>query len=375
MASTDRNAASTMTRDPDGVPAPPRRGSGGEASFDPTRLEDALSRVPWAFDLFQALRRLECAYRDKPRFGRATRPGDEPVRLGQEPSLAFATSAVASFEPGADGGAPRMTVNSFGMFGPNGALPLHLTEYVRDRERNSDDPTLAAFIDMFHHRMMLLFYRAWADAQPSVSHDRKEEDAFATYLASLQGLGMPSLRGRDEIPDFTKLYFAGRLGAQVRNAEGLQALITEYFGVPVRIEEFIGQWIDLPDSARWQLGSSGAPSHLGQSTTVGARAWHAQSKFRVVLGPLSRDDYQRMLPQGDRHSKLMGLVRTYVGAELDWDLQLLLGKQVDQPLRLGQSSHLGWTSWLGHCPAGAGREDLVLEPVSQRVRKGEMEHV
>jgi type VI secretion system protein ImpH len=87
----------------------------------------ALAESPYRYDFYQTLRRLECLYDGKPRWGEALRPVDEPVRLGQDPDLSFAPAPLASFE--ADGGkTPRLQVRLFGLFGPNGPLPLHITE-------------------------------------------------------------------------------------------------------------------------------------------------------------------------------------------------------------------------------------------------------
>ena len=124
---------------------------------------------------------------------------------------------------------PRLAVNFFGLFGPNGPLPLHLTEYARNRLRAESDPTLVRFIDLFHHRMLTLFYRVWAAAQPTVSFDRPETDRFALYVGSLFGLGMPSLRNRDAFPDLARLHYAGQLACQTRHPDGLNAMISDYF--------------------------------------------------------------------------------------------------------------------------------------------------
>ena len=137
-------------------------------------LFEALRRAPHAFHFFQALRRLECLYRDQPRLGKSTQLADDPVRLAQEPSLIFAPATLATFEPGGDGKLPRLSEYFLGLFGPHGPLPTHLTEYARDRWRNHGDRTFAWFADVFHHRMLCLFYRAWADTQPTVSFDRPE---------------------------------------------------------------------------------------------------------------------------------------------------------------------------------------------------------
>jgi type VI secretion system protein ImpH len=269
---------------------------------------------------------------------------------------------MASFVPSAAGKPPRLSVHFLGLLGPNGPLPLHLTEYARDRMRNAGDRALVRFLDVFHHRILTLFYRVWADAQPTVSLDRPKEDRFGTYLGSLIGLGMPSLRNRDEFPDQAKLYFAGRFAAQTRNCEGLTAIVGAFFGLPVKVEEFAGEWLKLPEEARWRLGRSARAGVLGQTTVAGARTWQRQSKFRLVFGPLNEDDFHSLLPGGVRLRRLVALVRNYTGDSLNWDVRLHLEHQVHRPFCLGQSSRLGWTSWLGRCPQGERRQDVILAP-------------
>ncbi len=329
------------------------------------RLGLALQREPYRFDYFQAVRQLECAHPDKPRIGRSQRPMDDPVRLGQAPSLAFAASALASYEPGKNGRPPRLSGYFFGLFGPNGPLPIHLTEYAYDRGRNAHDPTFARFLDVFHHRMLALFYRAWANARPAVSFDRPDADWFGVYLASLFGLGMETLRDRDALPDVAKLHFAGRLACQTRNPDGLQAMMAQYFGLPVRIEEFVGAWMDLPDDGQCRLGLSPETGALGLTAIAGARVWGCQQKFRVVLGAVDLAEYRRLLPGGDSLRRLVALVRNYIGDELGWDLNLILKREEVPQLKLGESGRLGWTTWLGERQAESDADDLVLDPLSR----------
>ena len=177
-------------------------------------LQQSLQEKPYKFNFYQALRQIECKHPDAPRLGQSLKPVDDPVRLAQQPSMAFAPSTIASFESAEAGRPPRLETFFFGLFGPNGPMPLHFTEYARDRLHNADDPTLCRFSDIFHHRMLSLFYRAWADAQPTVSYDRPHEDRFSHYVGATMGLGMPSLRRRDEMPDNAKLYHAGILSNQ-----------------------------------------------------------------------------------------------------------------------------------------------------------------
>jgi type VI secretion system protein ImpH len=320
----------------------------------------ALSEAPYRHDFYQTLRRLECLYDTKPRWGHAQRPIDEPVRLGQDPDLSFAPAPLASFETGGTGRPPRLQVRLFGLLGPNGPLPLHITEYVRERLRHSSDPTLSRFLDLFHHRFLALFYRAWAQAQPHVNRDRPKEDRFAIYLGSFLGTGSEVFHHRDAVPDLAKLFHVGTLIRHTRNAEGLGSILQHFFRVPVQIEQFVGHWMALGPRERTYLGREGAV--LGSSAVVGSQVWDRQHKFRVCLGPLTFADYESFLPGGTRIQKLVDWVRLYVNFEFEWDVRLVLERKEVPPARLGDGRRLGWTTWLGRRPAESDADDLCLNP-------------
>lgn len=341
-----------------------------------------LLEKPHGFDFFQAVRRIECARARGPRVGATIRLKDDPVRFSQEPTLGFASSTISRYESrGGDGSADRITVNFMGLFGPNGALPLHLTEYARERERNHRDPTFHRFCDVFHHRMISMFYRAWAVNQPTTSFDRvtrdPEADRFGVYLASLFGMGMPSLRRRDAVADIAKQHFAGRLAQQTRSPEGLEALVGDFFGVACRIEEFLGQWIDLPEGSTLRLGESPTTGVVGQTAIVGSRIWDRQQRFRLRIGPVTMAEYSRFLPGGRSFARLVSWVRTYVGYEYLWDAQLVLRKEDVPGTRLGgepgdagPGPRLGWTTWIRSdpdTPPEEDRGDLVLRAPSEIV--------
>jgi type VI secretion system protein ImpH len=314
---------------------------------DRIELAGRLEQAPWEFDLFQAMRLIETAFPERSRIGEARRPLDEPVRFAQEASLAFAPSAVAAFEPAQGARAPRLVQRVFGLLGPNGALPIHLTDWARDRARNQGDPAFVRFLDVFHHRMLSLFYRAWAQAQAAVSMDRPRQDYFGRRLGALCGLGLPSLRDRDSAPDSVKLAHAGVFGRQVRNAECLHIVLAGYFRVPVRIEEFVGHWLRIAPAQHSRLGQRDGFARLGEDAVIGERTWHAQSRFRVVIGPLSFRDYERFLPRGKSSRALHDLIRLYVGVEHSWEVKLVLKKEEVPLAWLGNSVWIGWSSWLG----------------------------
>jgi type VI secretion system protein ImpH len=173
---------------------------------------------------------------------------------------------------------------------------------------------------------------------------------------------MPSLQNRDAMPDLAKLYFAGRLVCQTRHPEGLEAMLAAFFHLPIRLEEFVGQWLPLPDDCRCVLEGSAGAAQLGASATIGDRVWNCQTRFRIVAGPLSFADYQRLLPGGSSLARLDAVVKNYAGIELDWDLHLILRKQEMPTTQLGSLGQLGWTTWLVSQEPESDAADLVLQP-------------
>lgn len=328
--------------------------SQARTSSDSLNTLAAMHAEPWEYDFFQALRRIECLSPQLPRFGHSLRLADDPLRLGQQADCTFAPATLASVTPGTEGASTRLEQFFFGLGGPNGPLPLHLTEYVRERQRNNADSTSKRFLDVFHHRLLSLFYRAWAEARPTVSHDRPDDDYWSARLAALSGRGMPSLLKQGLIADTAKLHYSGHLAAQTRYPDGLRAIISEYFGLPVAIEEYVGQWLELPERSR-----IGVQAHqLGVDFCLGSHVWDRQHKFRICLGPLKLDDYLGMLPDGQQFKELVAWVAEYLGHELDWDLNLVLLKDEVPRLQLNGRQRLGFNTWLGQ--PGSDAKDLIL---------------
>jgi type VI secretion system protein ImpH len=321
----------------------------------------ALQDRPYDFDFFQAVRRIECAHLDLPRIGYSKRPQLDAVRFCQNVSLAFAPSAINTFIQATDERPGLMVINFFGLLGTNGPMPLSITEYIHDRLHNHGDKTLASFLDVFHHRLISLFYRAWACNQQSVSHDRTEDDRFAVYIGSLFGIGEESLRNRDQVPDIAKLHYSGRLVCQIRNAEGLREILQDYFKIGVDIEQFVGQWVDLLPEHYCRLGESLENAKLGCTLVIGSRFWECQQKFRIKLGPMDLSEYQRMLPGGSSIRHLDAWVKNYIGDELSWELQLILRASEVPDICLGKIGQLGWSTWLGSKAFEEDANDLVLD--------------
>lgn len=327
----------------------------------------------WRWDYFAVMRRLEALASPSPRWGQAPLPRDEAVRIGQEASLAFPPASFSRFElPGYDG-RPRLRQLFFGYLGPNGPLPIHLSDFIRERALNAGDHTWLAFLDTFAHRFALHFYRAWLQARPAVALDRPGDDTYRRWCGSLIGMGRPTRQQRDDILDDARLHFSGWLVRRVHNAEGIESVLQSYFGVPVRVERWVGHWMTIEPAEQTRLGqprraAQTASRMLGAGAVLGSRVWDRQHRIRIHLGPLSLAQYRSFLPTGDARAVLQRWMQQLLGDELAWDAELVLKKEEVPPTRLGatgeQVPRLGWLSWLGHKPRTQDARDVR---VSDRV--------
>jgi type VI secretion system protein ImpH len=330
-----------------------------ETGNQATVMTEALQSHPSEFDLFQALRRLECLHPDRPRIGESLLPCEDLVQLHQHVALEWASASVADYQAPEGDSRPQMWVNAPGLLGPNGPLPLGVTEYVQERLHHHKDSAPAAFLDLFNHRMLCLFYRAWAGSQQCVSYDRPGNDPFTAYLASCIGAANPG--ETTHTPDhLRKLYFAGRLVPGPRSAEGLKAMLQDILGIPTEIHELLGEWDAVHTEDRCRLGKGDAGCQLGAGALIGGAVVECQHRFLIRLGPMSYQDYQSLNPGSERLCRLTDWVRTYVGDEFDFVVQLVLGKsEVPEP-RLNGTCQLGRSCWVRSRPLPHDPDDLRI---------------
>jgi len=323
-----------------------------------------LEDKPYQHGFFLTLRKLDAFAPNLPPTGKARRPSQEPIRFAQKPGMDFAPSTFHSVEH--RHGRPTLVGRFFGLFGPNGPLPLHLTEYTHQRKQHHRDSTFARFADVFHHRLISLLYRAWACGEPTAMFDQPESDRFSAFVGSLMGLATPAFRNRDAAADQAKLHFVGRFANATRNAEGLEAILKHFLHLPCQLEQFVGDWMRIPESGHCRLGGDTDTAVLGESATMGERVWECQHKFRLIIGPLEAEDFDRLLPGGKTLQRLVALVRNYVGDQWLWDIRLILKKEEARPASLGLVGELGYNSFLLNRQPEADSEDLTFDPMQPR---------
>lgn len=304
-------------------------------------LADEIRSDAPRFSFFQAIRLLALAEAEDGES--ASLPGN--LRFGTPLSLGFPASEISGVRPHParskhDDNAPLpaegspewlMTVAFMGLTGPNGALPVPYTELLIERQNQFRDSAGHAFLDIFSHRSIALFYEAWRKHRFYLAYEAKQGDGFSRNVLDLVGLGLGKLQRRlDEqgkgIPDRFLNHYAGLLARRPVSASNIAALVRGFFGVSAELEQFVGQWIGLTENQQSALG--GGFVQLGRDTVLGERVWDRQNKIRVRIGPLSLEEYGEFLPGAPAAEALKELIHFCVGHALACDLTLVLHKDV-----------------------------------------------
>jgi type VI secretion system protein ImpH len=307
-----------------------------------------LEREPYSVSFFQAVQLLESIYPDREPVGFFVHPSRELVRFSSFHRLRFPASEIQEIEWPPDEAPPIMAVNFLGLTGPSGVLP-HLYTLVLIERRFARDRRLEDLLDLFHHRMISLYYRAWRKYRVSASF-HSSEHRVTGYLKDMVGIGTPGLADRQEIPDRSLLFFAGILALQPHSAIAFEHFLREYFGVPVQVHQFVGAWYDLPLDAQCEfIDEEKSSRQLGLGAVAGDQVWDHSSKARIRIGPLSLRRYRDFLPGNPGHTALRALARFWSGGQIDFDMQLVLARDEVPECELGAGGErelpLGLCSW------------------------------
>jgi type VI secretion system protein ImpH len=327
-------------------------------------VEAELRDSPYLFEFFQAVRLMERLFPNKSPVGKFLPPSTEVVRFVANSTLAFPASQVQSLEWSQDTPC-RMKVNFLGLTGPEGVLPLYYTALLAERTREGDSSAVD-FFDIFNHRLTSLFYLAWEKYRFSVAYEREGLDPFSHHLMDLIGMGTPGLQNRLPVEDDSLLYYSGLLAQRPRSAAALRDVLSDYFEVPVEVEQFAGGWYSLDKNTQTALqGGLGESEQLGFGVVVGDEVWDQTARVRIKFGPLSLEQYQDFLPQGSAFPALRALTTFFSNGEFDFEIQLILGRRDVPACELGAEGEgvpqLGWHTYVRTREMNDDAGDTILQ--------------
>ena len=323
--------------------------------LDPMRpAMERLQAQPGRFGFFQAVRLLYSANGFDGR-GSGARPG--PLRFITPASLAFPPSELHSIQVGDNN--TRLCVNFIGLTGPSGVLPRSYTELLIAR-RVGRDNSAQEFLDLFNHRIVALFWLAWAKHRPEIGRQFGFQNSVLRYLEHVVGLGTPALQARlhpnrrtanttKPLPGAAMVYFSGLIAQRPHGERAIAQVVSAVVGAPVQAAGCLGTWQTISNDARTRLGREA--HRLGHGCVLGSRYWDRQTTLRLTIGPLDRSRFNTLLPRGPRLGDVIELTRFLTGLAIDLRVRLSLRADQVPPLRLGARDQdrpqLGWNTWLG----------------------------
>lgn len=248
------------------------------------------------------------------------------------------------------------------LLGAGGTLPIFYTELFARREQLQRDSSARAFLDIFLHRSVVLFYQAWRKHRLAVRYESDRRNQFLPQVLSLAGMGQKSLRNRlrpeqGGVSDEMIAFLSGLFQQRSVSATALQQVLSLYFRVPVKVTQFVGRWFKLPAEHQTRLGLGNA--QLGSTALSGERVWQRDLRVGLTIGPLSLERYRRFLPGGSAALALKQLVTQLTGVSLEYEVRLQLQAAEVQPVRLGgaHGPRLGWETYLVSGPVAHDRSD------------------
>jgi type VI secretion system protein ImpH len=269
-----------------------------------------------------------------------------------------------------------MTPAFMGLLGVSGTLPLFYTEMMAQRELYQKDYAPRAFMDVFSHRSVSLFYQAWRKHRLPIQYEADRQNKFLPLVLSLAGVGQKGLRNRlggerGAVADEALAFYAGALQQRTLSVKQLQQVLQDYLRVPVAIEQFVGRWYQLPDAGKFFLGVTARQGGvmgslngvLGKSAMLGERVWQRDLRMRVVLGPLNHAKFRRFLPGGKGADALKELITMLSGVSLEYEINLKLRRDDVEGCKLDSqrpatAARLGWDTFLQTKPANEDRSDV-----------------
>lgn len=320
-----------------------------------------LAEKPYCFDFFKAVE-LMSRFSGRRDPGRAGSPSEEPVRFSVRPGIGFPASDIDWIENRDNGTPPRMTVNFMGLIGPSGVLPEWYNTHAQNRNYRKDY-CFTDFLDMFHHRFISLFFRAWKKYRLVENYQPGGSDPISRILADLAGTCKDGDTDESAFTDYAgkrMIHFCGLVSRCVPTATAIETVVGNAVGAAVRIEQFAERMMPLYEPDRTCLGKRNGT--LNQDALCGTHIREVGSFFRVYIGPLSWDRYMAFAPKSKNLALVERLIACLAGIEYEFEIRLIVRGTEIPAIGLGSGQPepiLGRTVMMRR-PAVAHHADVII---------------
>lgn len=299
----------------------------------------------------------------------------DPARIGRfrtSANLSYPAADIVSVTKIEEHSPGDVTIGIGGLTGPSGVLPRYYTEQVMQQVRIGAHG-LHLFLDTMGHRMVAAFAQAGMKYRPHRAAEQHalggSADRHRAALLALVGEAEPTA-GRERDQQDVILQHAGLFAAWPRSAERLEAILSDYAGRRVTVEQFVGSWLNIPEPERTRLPKArdtGRFARLGVDAAIGTRAWDPQSKVLLRIEPMPLAAFQDFMPQQPMARQIVELARSYLGPSAVFSvIPALVGEEVP-PLQLSPTRRLGWDTWLPKQGRGDATDAVISAKLVERL--------
>lgn len=248
----------------------------------------------------------------------------------------------------------RITPAFIGFLGSSGMLPFHYSERIAAHQQQERGEGAQAFVGVLSNRLVGQFYLAWEKYRIEHSTETRRRDLQLPILLSLAGVPRSAAEtvamDRPDTPgDHALAFYAALFRTRPASAFAIARALTEYFGVPIRLEEWVGAWDPIPEKIRVRLGRHGP--RLGFGASLGTRQWNHGRRIRLHVGPLTENGLDRFLPRTPGARAIATMLTLFDVGRVEAEVRLVLGQDCVRPLTLTTrdapaAGRLGWTTFL-----------------------------
>lgn len=283
------------------------------------------------FSLQKQLAQGKAQYR---KVGHDSLPKNELVRFKAEQHLGFPGQPIKDVSENGtskDVISVDMLVSFMGLTGSCGALPQHYSELVLERLKLKDTG-MKDFYDLFNHRLISLFYRAWEKYRFSVNYQNGQShnpDSFTFAINKLAGNQKSSL------------LYAGILNKKIRSVDGLICILSHFTQSKVSVKQFKGQWQTLAANEQTRLAARTLPegqfARLGVDASIGGRVWDINSGIEIFIKPQPESLLSNYNKRLEIVKEVKSLVSSYLGIGIKFKLFLEIKQGIMPIVQLSKS--------------------------------------
>ncbi len=286
---------------------------------------------------------------------------EEAIRFRHDPSLTFSSGDVSQVrlvprvdEWGQAQGGPKhvfeVVTTFLGLTGASSPLPGYMIEEIA--QEDPDKPLRRQFLDLFHHRLLSLLYRALTRYMPEAEATRAGDDVWTRRVLALAGLDTYERGPSVGLSVAQLLRLAPLLATRARTSRTLELALSDVLRndlgeARVTVRQFAGSWVEVDSEQRMMLGKLN--SHLGRTSMLGGKLFDRAGKFIIGISPLDGGTYHRLLPEGDLSPLVREVVALVVRDPLECALELGVREDVlgAFQLKMKNAARLGRNTYLG----------------------------